>query len=294
MKNKKKKVAFCFSGQARTLDLCYPYIKRNFLDPLGKNKKDYDIFCCVEDDKDASKVNILKPTKILKITSRNFNKEYKDVLRLNYRKFFARGNLNNQLNQIYKIYLANNLRKDYQKEKNISYDWVIRTRFDIFPLNKINYSKLSKEYLYIPRAKELRFPNYSDIIALGSDNLLNIYSDRIKEFKDILKTFFSDDLKLSLKTSFFFERGYISFFEFLERLFKKDNLFSKICRRMIIIRGNFFLRPPQENCYTAEYGLFKYLEKKKVHCEVLLLDYALVRKRWEDNCVFLDKQEGTS
>ena len=52
MEKKIKTAAICFFGQARMLDLCYPYIKKNLLDPIGKNGKDYDIFCCVEDDED--------------------------------------------------------------------------------------------------------------------------------------------------------------------------------------------------------------------------------------------------
>ena len=87
---RKKKVAFCFSGQARTLDLCYPYIKKNLFDPLGENGKDYDVFCCVEDDEDARKVSLLKPARVLKITSKNFDEEFGEILKLNYKKLFAR------------------------------------------------------------------------------------------------------------------------------------------------------------------------------------------------------------
>ncbi len=88
MKIKIKKVAFCFSGQARSLDLCYPYIQKNLLDPLGENKKDYDIFCCVEDDKDTHKVNLLNPTKVLKVKTENLVKKHEKIVSLNYNKFF--------------------------------------------------------------------------------------------------------------------------------------------------------------------------------------------------------------
>jgi len=289
---KKKKVAFCFSGQARTLDLCYPYIKKNLFDPLGKVGKDFDVFCCVEDDEDAKKVALLKPTKTLKITSQNLDEEYQDILKLNYKKLFSRGNMRKELNQLNKIYLANNLRREYQKENNISYDWVLRTRFDIFPIKQIEYHKLNKKYLYMPRTKAMKFPNHNDVMAIGSEKNLDIYSNLFKNFRSIFKTYFSNNFKISLKISFFFEKIYISLLKNLIKLSKKDGTPYKFFQKMIMIRGNFFMRPPQKNCWVLENALFRYLKIKKVQNRILDIDYALVRKVWTDSGIILDKQIG--
>jgi hypothetical protein len=289
----RKKVAFCFSGQARTLELCYPYIKENLFDPLGKNGKDYDVFCCVEDDEDAKKISLLKPIRSLKITSKNLDEEYKDLFKLNYKKLFSRGNMRKELNQLNKIYQSNKLRKDYQKEKKISYDWVFRARFDILPLKKINYPSLNKKYLYTPRATEIKYPTYNDTMALGSEKNLDIYSSLLTNFRPTYKTFFSNNFKTSLKISFFFEKIYLSLFETLIKLSNNGGAPRKFFEKMIMIRGNFFLRPPQENCWVLENALFRHLKNKKVQNKVLEMDYGLVRKLWTDSGIILDKQSGS-
>ncbi len=291
MKGLRKRIAFCFSGHARTLDLCYPFIKQNFLDPLEEEGKDYDIFCCIEDDKDAHKVNLLKPTKIVTSKTQNFNKRYDHLINLNYKQLFIRGNINNQLNQLIKIQLANNLRIDYQKQNDVSYDWIIRTRFDIFPLTKIDYSNLDKKYLYLPQTIDLTHKNYNDIIALGNDKNINIYSDRIDSFEKIFRTYCSNDFPISQRVSFFLERIYIYIFEFLIKTINKDNFISKIFNMLIVTRSTFFSRPPYKNRYTAESGLFRYLESEKTRVKKLDLDYALVRDNPSESGLFLDKQK---
>ncbi|MBS3087449.1 hypothetical protein J4226_02545 [Candidatus Pacearchaeota archaeon] len=291
MRLKKKKVAFCFSGQARTFDLCYPYIKKNFLDPLGENKKDYDIFCCVEDEKDADKILVMQPTKILKVKSEDFNEKYKDVISLNYKKYFARGNLSNQLNQLNKIYLANNLRKQFQKENNISYNFVVRTRFDIFPISKINYSSLNKNKLYLPKSKDSTHPNYNDIIAIGGEAMLDVYSDRIKKFKETLAFFHIKKSSFKMHISLFLEKKFINFFELLIRISEKDSMKARFYKKVIIARSLLgFIRPPLKNCYTAESGLYKYLENEKIKPKIITIDFALIREKWVENGVWLDRQ----
>ena len=52
---KMKNVALCFSGMVKSLELCYPYIKKNLLDHIGS----HDIFCFVEDDSDFKKIKLL-------------------------------------------------------------------------------------------------------------------------------------------------------------------------------------------------------------------------------------------
>ena len=289
MKYKKKKVAFCFSGQARTFNLCYPYVKKNLLDPVGKRGKDYDIFCCVEDDGDAHKVNLLKPTRIVKVKSRNFREEYKDLFDANYKKFFGRrGDMNKHLNQLNKIFLSNDLRKKYQNEKKISYNWVFRIRFDMLPLNEIDYSQLNKKYLYTPKTKPNDIPVCNDMVAIGSDKILDIYSGLIKEFRNTLKTFFSEKFRTSLKISLFLEKKYTSFFEFLSN--HTTGILSKFFGKMVISRGLIFLRPANENCYALETALLRYLKDKEIKIKIIDIDYIIVRKEWSHSGVLLSKQ----
>jgi len=290
MKTKRKKAAFCFSGQVRTLDLCYPYIKKNILDPLGKNGKDYDIFCCIIDDKDSSKVNLLKPVKVLKVKHRDFNLEYKDILNLNHRKFFTNSPLCSYLDQLDKLYLANQLRKEYQDKNRISYDWVFRIRFDFLPIKKIDYSKLNNKFLYLP--KTMRGGDaHNDMFAIGSEKNLDLYSNQIKEFRRVIKTFFQRSPPIRLRVSFFLERTYISILDFLIDKTKPQGIFSKFYKKMKIISGNFFLRPPKKYNYNSEYALFKHLELQKVKVKILDLDYAMIRKNWSSSGILLHNQK---
>jgi len=290
MKLKKKKVAFCFSGQARTLDLCYPYIKQNLFDPLDKNGEDYDVFCCVEDDEDSSKINLLKPTKILKVKHKDFGLEYGDILNKNYKKFFANNHLINYLDQLNKIYLANQLRKEYQNKKGISYDWVFRIRFDFFPIKKINYSNLDNKFLYVP--KTMRGEGaHNDMFAIGSEKNLDSYSDQIKKFGEVTKKFFQKNSPVRLKISFFLERIYLSIFNFLIRKTNQKNIFSKFCKKMVIVRGNFFLRPPKKYDYNSEAALFRCLKLLGVKTKILDIDYIIVRRVWENSGVHLNNQK---
>ena len=130
-------------------------------------------------------------------------------------------------------------------------------------------------------------------MALGSEKNLDIYSNLIGNFENIFKTFFSNNFKTSLKISFFFERIYVSIFQALIKLSKKGGTPSKFFEKMIMIRGNFFSRPPQENCWTLESALFRYLKSQKRQVEIMEMDYAGIRKIWTASGVFLDKQEGS-
>lgn len=279
---KNKKVAFCFSGQARTLDLCYPYIKKNLLDPIGKNKIDYDIFCCVEDDGDAHKVELLNPAKVLKVSSTNFSRKTKTLLKLNYNKFFCRTTknwFNNHLNQLKKIFLSNKLREEYQNNNKISYDWVFRIRFDISPLNKINYSNLNSKDIYSIQRIQSTENCCNDMIALGNEENLSIYSDQIKNIEETISLFFLKQKKISWKFSFFIEKNYISFFEFFIKRSTKNKFFYKFLHLIVGLREFIFISPPQGDTYFAESGLFRYLRKKGIKNKILPIDCVLVREK---------------
>jgi len=279
---KTKKVAFCFSGQARTLDLCYPYIKNNLLDPLGKNKKDYDIFCCVENDEDAYKVNILNPVKTLRVSSTDFSKEVKNLLKSNQDRFFCRTTnnwFNNHLNQLKKIFLSNKLREEYQKANKIKYDWVFRIRFDIFPLNKVDYPNLNPKYLYSIQKIQSTELCCNDMIALSSEKNLNIYSDQINNITETIELFFLKQKKVSWKISFFLEKIYTSFFEFFIKRSKKRKFFYKLLHLMIGLKEFIFVSPPQGDTYFAESGLFRYLKKRGIKNKILPIDCILVREK---------------
>lgn len=145
----KLRIAFCFSGQARTLDQTYQFFQKNLFDAAKEQWFDYDVFCAVEDDDDVDKVNLLNPTKVEKIKSSEVEKKIKynvnsdknlKYFDCDYAKFLPY--VTQQ--QWYKVERSFILKDNYKKAKNISYDIVFRLRFDTYFMNKINFDSILK------------------------------------------------------------------------------------------------------------------------------------------------------
>ena len=146
--DKKPRIAFCFSWQARTLDQTYQLFQQNLFDAAKEQWFDYDIFCAVEDDEDVVKVELLNPTKVEKIKS----SEVRKIIDEKWWHFIEIGVAGkycmepissiNQLQQFYKISQSIKIKNKYKSGKGISYDIVFRLRFDCpFP-RKLNFNNI--------------------------------------------------------------------------------------------------------------------------------------------------------
>ena len=206
----RKKIAFCFSWQARTLDFTYQYFENKLFKPAKEQWFDYDIFCAVEDDKDYWKVEkYLKPTRIKKIKSsevaKDIEKRYWDFIRKNQGKKFyfyntKRYSIVNWLQQWYKIYESNNLKSEYEKEQWFEYDIVVRLRFDLVFINKINFisvlKKIKKWIIFnkAPWKLDIIYDNF----AFWDSKNMNMYSYLYYNFINVLKKEFDNDNKYLL------------------------------------------------------------------------------------------------
>lgn len=110
---------------------------------------------------------------------------------------------NSIISCFYSRYKVNELRKEYEKEQGLKYDWVIQTRFDISfdkPFAIDFYQKIYKQYCRIPADKNAVFTSsapFKMCIMLDSENLecctdLILYSspetvNKITEFYKDLK-----------------------------------------------------------------------------------------------------------
>jgi len=98
------------------------------------------------------------------------NKKYYNL----YEKFKNITNINYTINDFvtklwYRRYFLNNIRKQYQINNNISYDYIIRTRFDInFKYDKIiiDYNNIDNKLILMP-----------DIISVGNEYNIDIESN---------------------------------------------------------------------------------------------------------------------
>ena len=142
--NKKPRIAFCFSWQARTLDQTYLFFQKNLFDAAKEQWFDYDVFCAVEDDEDADKVKLLNPTKVEKIKSSDVEKIIEDrfwkfienkiyIYAYNVHRWFY-----NDLQQFYKV------QRSISMVKNRVYKLIVKLRFDIIFLNKLDFKIIMK------------------------------------------------------------------------------------------------------------------------------------------------------
>ena len=181
------RVALCLSGQARSIDKCWPTFLKHIV-----NKTDCDIFMSFANDSSAG---ALFETKDLKYTELELIKDPS----LEYLYSVARGDTTYIkhlgvmgkectnlaiLRQLYFVNRCNNLKIGYEKKNGFVYDWVIRSRADVLLGSDIlDLSKLSNENIYTPDTNTHKGLN--DFFAYGSSKNMDIYSNRINEIKEI-------------------------------------------------------------------------------------------------------------
>jgi len=82
----------------------------------------------------------------------------------------------------YSIHKANELKKNFEKENNITFDWVIRMRTDSdFKSNVLDVRSLSGE-LNIPSGEDWSYSGINDQFAIGKSNAMDLYSNLYNNF----------------------------------------------------------------------------------------------------------------
>lgn len=160
-----KKIAICFSGQIRDgYEECLTLILIFLI-----KKYNADVFCCFEEcDNDIKQYinNTLNPKKVKYVE--NYIKSDKNIVSMG------------TLSMYNKIYLSNQLKKDYENENNFTYDYVIRIRPDLIikeSLPKYIFTE-NKNKIYFPYiSKIFSYYGYPDFLAIGNSKLMDIYSD---------------------------------------------------------------------------------------------------------------------
>lgn len=195
------KYALQIYGTFRTFEKCLP----NILTYINYDQHDYDVFILsqrndsgysIENEQKIKlifkdKVVVFKyiedyPSSSSDLETSYFTK-YGEAVGEGYAKFgqYVCNNLF-VTRMWYRRFLLNELRKDYEKEHNITYEWVIRTRFDI------SFWPGSKPYilpLLSSPPKEKIIYMILDIISCGSPDVINYESMLIKEWPFIYKVY---------------------------------------------------------------------------------------------------------
>jgi len=284
---KVKDTAVCFSGLAKTFELCYPYIKKNLLEQIGS----YDIFCCVEDDENADKVNLLSPVKLKKIKSSEVDKiiknEIKYLRKQNYRTSLYiesfRFNLRNVYQQIYKINQSFELLEEYMKKEKITYRHFIRIRFDLLPLDNLkpeNFA-IKKNEIIVPHVR-IQHPSdiFNDMFCITSDfDTFKSYCSIYRNFKDIVQKELSFKMTFLQRLYFFFEKNYISFFFFIlgKLSRKKGIIYRNLLGLALSFPKLFYKNFKYKNKYSTERALFYYLKSEKIKIKEMEINFVIVR-----------------
>jgi len=285
----KKRIAFCFSWQARTLDFTYQYFETKVFKPAKEQWFEYDIFCAVEDDKDYWKVEkFLKPIKIKKIKSpeiaKDIEKKYWKFIRINQgKKFFyynsVRYPIVNWLQQWYKIYESNKLKLEYEKEQWFEYDIVVRLRFDTVFINKLNFNKILEDIKnWIVLNKEEWWLNVlSDYFAFWSSNNMNNYSNLYYNFKEILWR--KDNIKFTQRLILLF---YLSILNILFLIQKYVNQYIKNkIEQLILIIVILFI--DKKITYVFIHERYMYENIKYYNINILFSSISYTICRWRLN-----------
>lgn len=170
------KVALCFSGVVRTFEECWPSYHR-ILD-----KYDCDIFGASPPNDTLYKY----PFKKLLYQQDEWIDEK------HYNSFKNPETIvQNSLRQFYFIELCNRLRATYEKDKNVKYDFIIRTRFDNLLVDDIiDLNQCNPNNIYIPTGHDHPMAKIgvgiNDRFAIGGDHAMNVYSNKLHEVDDYL------------------------------------------------------------------------------------------------------------
>jgi hypothetical protein len=175
-----KTVAVCISGQFRSFDKCLPSIFSNLI--LTNSKYELKFFTSFAKEENKP-INI--PTEFFKISSVIKIEEDSVLPDLSYQKLkykyqeFQLDSENDvkliyyQLKQFQSVF---NMVKEYEKDNNMTFDYVMRLRPDL-EFNSIFNWDLFEDSIITP--SEDHFRGYNDRFAIGPRNLMEVYMNRL-------------------------------------------------------------------------------------------------------------------
>lgn len=165
------KVAIIIPGQPRNIQVAYESLKEHYL-----NKHDCDIFIHTWFDTKFplsvynEMLTLFKPKKILIEEQVIFDKEGRKQEPWNTP-------LQNLLSMYYSMYTGNQLKMMYEEEKGFKYDFVIKMRSDLQIHRPIPLEDIQTDKLALYRWTQLNYTGSSDVFAIGSSQIMDIYSD---------------------------------------------------------------------------------------------------------------------
>jgi hypothetical protein len=198
------RVALCISGQPRNALETFPFIYHHIIQPNNADVFFHTYFdpnnlsvekthmnrgnCTLDKNIIENLISLYKPVRYLVEQPKSFYKQNYIVPTSRIQRSrelnssidwtdeqHKRHTLKQMMSMFYSIFKANELKENYANETGITYDYVIRIRFDIVPREPILCDTLDPDVLYF---QDLAHPDHfiSDWINIGSNLIMNVYS----------------------------------------------------------------------------------------------------------------------
>jgi hypothetical protein len=207
------KIAICLSGFIRTWEYSRPSFIKNLLQNFDCDifihtyqQNFYEYSSCKKDvvyeqDEIKSMFDGLNVKEIV-IEDRDFirkeielnSKKYENVNNYKIRIKESSEESDNYVNlgiriydQLRKIHLCNELRKNYQVKNNVQYDFIVKSRFDVLYIDKINWNLFTEDNIIYNGVDGCGgFPD--DLVGIGKEAPMNAYMDRFSNLDEMCFT----------------------------------------------------------------------------------------------------------
>lgn len=184
-----KRVAFCFSGQVRTLERCYDTFKTTL---FSKIKNPIDIFCHfyenapLQAQEERLVRNLLNPKVVEFDQPPVFNNEKIQRMHRHALPGAPVAHTVRVMNQLYSIMKANNLKKKYEIENEFKYDVVFRIRPDQLYLGLLeDMSTVSEGEIYVPD-HDWHLGGINDRFCFGKSETIDKFSQIYSELDTLI------------------------------------------------------------------------------------------------------------
>ena len=131
------RVALCLSGQVRALDANLHTILDNLVRPCNA-----DVFCHFWDSGPGGRVRAEEAVNRLQ------PKAFAIAAQIDFTQHSGRGHTPRTRSQFYSVKQANNLKKQYEEQKGLTYDFVIRTRTDLVIQKPFSTKDHNPDFVY--------------------------------------------------------------------------------------------------------------------------------------------------
>lgn len=136
--------ALLICGQPRTMEFCYPSLKRHILDVYQP-----DVFL-VSDEQPGRMQELFNP-KQMQICSQEYIDEQVRAMRLGYHNTPNDGLVAKDLSIAWKLWHANRMKRVEEVEEGFRYDTVMLTRFDVKFHKVPAVGQAAENVIYVPR-----------------------------------------------------------------------------------------------------------------------------------------------